>query len=305
MLGQTLNLSREPLTIVGVMPEGFRGLSGRADAFVPHTMSPRVSYARYFTSQDYFHNVIATLKPGVDRERAESELKLIATRMAAVVPPRSDGATGRGGLVVPISDARRDASVVRARTYVAVGAILVLLIAGVNLANLVSTRVAARQREFGVRLAVGASRYAVARTVGVEMGLVAIGGFALALMLSAWTRDLVVYLVPGGLVNSSNDYNPIGLRIRLPEVVDGDPDMAESVGGVGDVTYWPPDEARGPDIYQPALQFSHPFTTVMVRVSAERWRQSWFTGSSGQPMFATLRRALAEVDPNLPRYELE
>jgi predicted permease len=521
-LGQTITLSREPLTIVGVMPEGFRGLSGRAEAFVPHTMSPRISYARYFTSEDYFHNVIATVKPGVDRGQAESELKLIVARMAADVPSRSEGATDRGGLVVALSDARRDASVVRARTYVAVGAVLVLLIAGVNLANLVSTRVMARQREFGVRLAVGASRYHVARTVGLEMSLVAIAGFGLALLLSAWTRDLVMLLVPGALVNASNDYgqiasfttleingtvgivtallglatmaaasvlatrpslradlvatlksgdrgasrgpgvgervllvvqvaaslslvasaglvlksvsmldrrdpgfdadrviafsvaedlavqrpgagpllvdrllsglsgiegveavsaaqctpfgtrcarlgfwlegqaqtasnmlvtgwhrvgpdhfralkipirrgrgftpgdrrgqpqvvviseaaarrffpdrDPIGLRITLPEVIDGDPETAEIVGIAGDVTYWPLDEAPGPAIYQPALQFSHPFTTVMVRVSEQRWRRTFFA-ESGQPMFETLRRALAQIDPNLPMFD--
>jgi len=523
-IGQSLTLSREPLTVVGVMPEGFRGLSGRAEAFVPHTMSPRISYGRYFTSQDYFHNVIATLKPGIDRLQAESELQLIAARMATVVPPRSDGATARGGLVMPLADVRTNASVVRARTYVAIGSVLVLLIAGVNLANLVATRVAARQREFGVRLAVGASRFQVVRAVGVEMTLVAVGGFTAALFLAAWTRDLVVLLVPGGLVNAGNDYgqvatfatlevngavmaivavlglatmaaaglvatwpslradllstlrsggdrsatrgpglvertllvvqvaaslslvasaglvlrsvnaldgvdpgfdssrviafsvaedlavqrpgagpvlvdrllaglrevpgveaittgqctpfgsrcarlgfsvegwpeternmfvtgwhrvgpdhfgalkipvvrgraftaddrrgrapvvvisqaaarqffadrDPIGLRIKLPEEVDGDPDVAEIVGIVGDVTYWPPDEAPGPAVYQPALQFSHPFTTVMVRVSAGQWRQSLWTGRGGQPMFDTLRRALAGVDPNLPMFD--
>ena len=521
-LGQTLTVSREPLTIVGVMPEGFRGLSGRSEAFVPHTMSPRLSYARYFASQDYFHNVIATLKPGVDRQQAESELKLVAAQMIADVPPRSEDAIDRAGLVMPLADARRDASVVRARTYVAVGAILVLLIAGVNLANLVSTRVMNRQREFGVRLAVGASRYHVARTVAVEMSLVAIVGFGLALLLSAWTRDLVMLLVPGGIANASNDYgqiasftsfeingavgivtallglatmlaasvlatrpslrsdlvatlksgdrgasrgpgagervllvvqvaaslslvasaglvlksvnvlerrdpgfdpdrviafsiaedlavqrpgagavlvdrlltglngvdgieaitaaqctpfgmrcarlgfwlegqsqtaqtmfvtgwhrvgpdhfrvlripitrgrgftaddrrgrpqvvviseaaarrffpdrDPIGLRITLPEVVDGDPETAQIVGIVGDVTYWPLDEAPGPAVYQPALQFSHPFTTVMVRVSERHWRQTMF-GDSGQPMFATLGRALAGIDPNLPMFD--
>ena len=521
-LGQIITVSREPLTIVGVMPEGFRGLSGRAEAFIPHTMSPRTSYARYFTSEDYFHNVIATLKPGVDRRQAGSELQLIVARMAAEVPPRSEDATDRGGLVVPLSDARRDASVVRARTYVAVGAVLVLLIAGVNLANLVSTRVMARRREFGVRLAVGASRYHVARTVGAEMSLVAIAGFGLALLLSAWTRDLVMLLVPGGLVNASNDYgqiasftsleinrsvgivtallslvtmaaasvlatrpsrradlvaslkagdrgasrgpgagerallvaqvaasltlvasaglvlksvslldrqdpgfdasrmiafsvaedlalqrpgsgpalvdrlltgltgtegvesvsaaqctpfgsrcarlgfwlegqaqtaqtmlltgwhrvgpdhfralkipitrgrgftasdrrgqpqvvviseaaarrffpdrDPLGLRITLPEVVEGDPETAEIVGIAGDVTYWPLDEAPGPAVYQPALQFSHPFTTVMVRVTEPRWRRTLFA-DSGQPMFETLRRALGRIDPNLPMFD--
>ncbi|HET9705968.1 MAG TPA: FtsX-like permease family protein, partial [Vicinamibacterales bacterium] len=459
--------------------------------------------------------------PGVDRAQAESELKLIVGRMAAAVAPRSEGATDRGGLVVPLSDARRDAAAVRARIYVAVGAVLVLLVAGVNLANLVSTRVTARQREFGVRLAVGASRFHVARTVAVEMSLVAIAGFGLALLLSAWTRDVVLLLVPGGLVNSSNDYgqiasfstldingavgivtallglltmaaasvlatrpslradlvatlksgdraasrgpgaaertllvvqvaaslglvasaglvlksvnlldsrnpgfdadrviafsvaedlavqrpgagpvlvdrllsglrgvagveaitagqctpfgtrcarlgfwlegqpqttesmlvtgwhrvgpdhfqalkvpmvrgrgftdddrrgrppvvviseaaarrffpdrDPIGLRITLPEVVEGDPDTAEIVGIVGDVTYWPLDEAPGPAIYQPALQFSHPFTTLMVRVSEPQWRQTFFAG--GQPMFDTLRRALFRIDPNLPMFD--
>ena len=523
-VGQTIILSREPLTIVGVMPEGFRGLSGRAEAFVPHTMAPRVSYARYFTSQDYFHNVIGTLKPGVDLGQARSELTLIAGRMAAEVPPRSEDATARDGAIMPLADARRDASVVRARAYVAVGAVLVLLIAGVNLANLVSTRVAVRQREFGVRLAVGASRYQVTRTVAVEMGIVAVCGFGLALLLAAWTRDLVLLLVPSQLVNSSNDYgqiatfssleinglvgigaallglltmtaasvlatrpslrmdltaalrsggdrtssrgpgagkrvllvvqvaaslslvasaglilksvsaldrrdpgfdpervmafsvaedlavqrpgsgpllvdrllsglrgshgveaitaaqctpfgsrcarlgfwiegqpettanmlvtgwhrvgpdhfgalkipivrgrgftaddrrgrpqvvvisnaavrrffpdrDPIGLRITLPEVVDGDPETAEIVGIAGDVTYWPLDEAPGPAVYQPALQFSHPFTTVMVRVSEQQWRPSTF-GQDSQPMAESLRRALAEIDPNLPMFDL-
>jgi predicted permease len=523
-LGQTIVVSRQPLTIIGVMPEGFRGLSGRAQAFVPHTMSPRISYARYFTSEDYFHNVIATLKPGIDRAQADSELKLIAAQMAAAVPPRSENATNRAGLVVPLSDARRDSSVVRARTYVAVGAVLVLLIAGVNLANLVSSRVSTRQREFGVRLAVGASRYHVARTVAIEMAIVAVCGFGLALLLSAWTRDLVMLLVPAQLANAANDYgqiasarsfeinalvaaitallglatmaaasmlatrptlrmdvtsalrtggdrsatrgpgagerlllvvqvaaslslvasaglvlksitaldrqnpgfdpdrviafsvaedlavqrpgsgpvlvdrlliglraipgietitaaqctpfgsrcarlgfwlegqpqtaanmlvtgwhrvgpdhfralsipvvrgraftdndrrgqaqvvviseaasrqffrdrDPIGLRITLPEVVEGDPETAEIVGVVKDVTYWPLDEAPGPAIYQPALQFSHPFTTVMVRVSPQGWRQSTF-GDGGQPMFETLRRAMMTLDPNLPMFDM-
>lgn len=524
VLGQTLSLSREPLTIVGVMPEGFRGLSGRAEAFVPHTMSPRISFAEYFTSDGYFHNVIATLKPGVDPARAQSELSVIAGRMAAIVPSRSNDATDRSGFVVPLSQARTNASVVRARTYVAVGAVLVLLIAGVNLANLVSTRVGARQREFGVRLAVGAGRLDLARTVGVEMGLVALGGLALALVLAAWTKVFVLWLVPAGLASASNDYgqiasfasleidggvtavvailalltmagaslvatrtllrgdlmstlksggdrsstrgpglgervllvlqvaaslgliasaglvlksvtaldrvnpgfdddhviafsvaedlavqrpgagpllvdrlltglggvrgveaitagqctpfgsrcarlefsiegrpetianplptgwhrvgpdhfaalgipvvrgrgftsddrrgrtpvvtinqaaarryfpdqDPIGRRITLPEVIDGDPDVAEIVGVVGDVIYWPPDEAPGPDVYQPALQFSHPYTTVMVRVSAEQWRRSMPGGSSSQPIFDPLRRALAGVDPNLPMFD--
>ena len=98
------------------------------------------------------------------------------------------------------------------------------------------------------------------------------------------------------------DRDPTGLHITLPEVVDGDPETAEIVGIAGDVTYWPLDEAPGPAIYQPALQFSHPFTTVMVRVSEPQWRESMF-GDGSQPMFETLRRTMARVDPNLPMFD--
>lgn len=524
VIGRTVTLAREPLTIVGVMPEGFRGLSGRAEAFVPHTMAPRVSFDGYFTSEDYFHNVIATLRPGIDRARAEAELSFIASQIAGGIPARSENATDRSGALLPLSEARTEPSVVRARAYVAVGAVLVLLIGGVNIGNLVSTRVASGQREFGVRAALGASRLQLARTVGVEMSLVAIAGFALAMMLAAWTRDLVLWIVPVGLATSSNDYgqlasfasleigrtvtilvallglatmaaasimatrpsvrsdlvsslrssgdrsatrgpglgdralvvvqvavsltlvasaglvlqsvgeldrvdpgfspdrvlafsvaedltvqragsgpalvdrllnglgrvpgveaitvgqctpfgsrcarlgfsiegrpetgvdplvtgwhrvgpdhfralgipilrgrgftaddrrgrspvvvisqaaarrffpgeDPIGRRIVLPQVTDGDATLAEIVGIAGDVIYWPPDEAPGPDVYQPALQFSHPFTTVMVRVASERWRQSVVAADSSQPMFDTLRRALADADPNLPMFD--
>jgi putative ABC transport system permease protein len=98
------------------------------------------------------------------------------------------------------------------------------------------------------------------------------------------------------------DLDPVGRRITLPEVVEGDPETAEIIGVAGDVTYWPLDEAPGPAIYQPALQFSHPFTTVMVRVSEPQWRESMF-GDGSQPMFETLRRTMARVDPNLPMFD--
>jgi putative ABC transport system permease protein len=89
----------------------------------------------------------------------------------------------------------------------------------------------------------------------------------------------------------------------LPEVIDGDPQVAEIVGIVGDVIYWPPDEAPGPDVYQPALQFSHPYATVMVRVASERWQSATLSGDSGQPMFDSLRRAVTQIDPDLPIFD--
>jgi putative ABC transport system permease protein len=115
-------------------------------------------------------------------------------------------------------------------------------------------------------------------------------------------RPQVVIISQAAATSFFPDRDPIGLRITLPEVVAGEPESAEIVGIAGDVTYWPLDEAPGPAVYQPALQFSHPFTTVMVRVSERHWQQTFF-GDGGQPMFETLRRALAGIEPNLPMFD--
>jgi putative ABC transport system permease protein len=89
------------------------------------------------------------------------------------------------------------------------------------------------------------------------------------------------------------DQDPIGQRVRLPAVVPGDPDIAEIVGIVGNVVYWPPDEVPGPDVYQPALQFSYLFTTLMVRA----------VGDPAQAI-ASIREAMRQADPNLPLFDI-
>ena len=62
---------------------------------------------------------------------------------------------------------------------------------------------------------------------------------------------------------------------------------------MGDVVYWPPDQAPGPDVYQPALQFSYPFTTLMVRAAGDP-----------APVIAAVREAVRAADPNLPLFDV-
>jgi ABC-type antimicrobial peptide transport system permease subunit len=81
--------------------------------------------------------------------------------------------------------------------------------------------------------------------------------------------------------------------VRLPEVVPGDAEIAEIIGIVGDVVYWPIDEPPGPDVYQPALQFSQAWMTVLARVR----------GSPAQ-VLADVRAAMLNVDPNLPMFDV-
>ena len=118
-------------------------------------------------------------------------------------PPREAGTSS------PLNDARTNAQSVRARTYVVIGALLVLLIAAVNIASLIVVRIGARHREFAVRLAVGASRFRVFRAVATEITIVTLAGLAAALLLATWARDAVARSLPPGLATPANDYGQL------------------------------------------------------------------------------------------------
>ena len=164
---------------------GFRGPVRDAPiCFIRYARAPEISFADYFSSGEYFHNVVARMRKDVSLHESRAEFAAIATRIATIVPARSDGATSRSGDVVPLNDARMNAQSVRARTYVAIGAVLVLLIAAVNIASLIVVRIGARHREFAVRRAVGASRFRVFRAVATEMTIVTLAGLAAALLLA-------------------------------------------------------------------------------------------------------------------------
>jgi putative ABC transport system permease protein len=150
-------------------------------------------------------------------DQAQSELAVIAPRIASTVPPRSEGATNRGVAAVAFDEARRSPSIVRARTLAAVGSVLVLLIAAVNIATLVTARVSGRQREFAIRLAVGAGRARVFRAISLEIGLVMAGGLGAAVIAALWARDLMASVLPQALATPANDYGALasfsGMRI--------------------------------------------------------------------------------------------
>jgi putative ABC transport system permease protein len=209
ILGREIRITRQPITIVGIMPGGFQGLSARADVWLPHTLAPELSFREYFTSTEYFHTVIARLKADVTRDRARSELAVIAPRIVAAVPPRGERATNRGADILPFDEARRSPSIVRARALAAIGSLLVLVIAAVNIATLVAARVIARQREYAIRLAVGAGRARVFRAVALEIGLVMFAGFAAAVLAALWTRDVIASVLPQALAAPANDYGQL------------------------------------------------------------------------------------------------
>jgi predicted permease len=192
VLGRTLNFGNQPYTVIGVMPPQM--FSPRTvDVWFPlmrHTDNPG------WQTRDNHPGLFgwARLKKDVTVEKALSELKQIAARLAKQYP---DSNSAVSVTVTPLLE--NQVGDYRDSLNLLLGAVaLVLLIACANLANLLAARGATRAREFAVRAAVGASRWQIIRQLLIESVVLALIGGALGLGLAAWGRDLLVALSPAG-----------------------------------------------------------------------------------------------------------
>ncbi len=191
VLGRTVRINRYPVTIVGVAPPEFGGdFPGVAlDVWVPaHLAGERERDARHF-------NAIVRLKPGVSVSEANAEAATVAARLARSFPKTNQGI---GARIVPIWKAQEGASSIVAWPMAILGAacVLVLLIACANVANLLLARSAARQTEFGIRAALGASPGRLSRQLIFESLLLAAVAKLVGLPLALWLENVLIYFVP-------------------------------------------------------------------------------------------------------------
>ena len=192
MLGRTLNFAGEIYTVIGVMPPQMFS-PRKAEVWFPlkrHAIGPG------WTMRENHPGLFGwgRLKKGVSIEAARAQMKTIAANLEKAYPKSNYRVGTRLKLLLENQVGEYRASLTL--LFVAVG--VVLLIACVNLANLLAARGAARAREFAVRAAVGASRWQIIRQLLVESLVLGLAGGAIGLFLAAWSRDLIIALAPAG-----------------------------------------------------------------------------------------------------------
>jgi macrolide transport system ATP-binding/permease protein len=192
VVGRTIQLNGQPITVVGVARREFRGtiVSLVTELFVPVMMQPQLlppdrleeRGARMFI-------VLGHLRPGIDRAAATTQLQVLSTQLDA---DRPVGGTTYRAHVLPMWQSPYGAQTYMLPVILAMMGmgVLVLLVVSANVANLVLVRGLARRGELAVRLALGASRHRILRLLLVENLLLAIpgalAGVALAGILLPW-----------------------------------------------------------------------------------------------------------------------
>ena len=188
IIGKPLALNGESYTVVGVMPPHFQFPSREVDMWVPIAFNAREAANR---GRHYLESV-ARLKPGITLEQARADMNDIATKLQQQYP---DTNTGIGAVVIPLHE--QVVGDIKPALLVLLGAVgLVLLIACVNVANLLLARAAAREKEIAIRLALGGRRFRLVRQFMTESVLMAAIGGVVGLLLAMSGVNLLRAFIP-------------------------------------------------------------------------------------------------------------
>lgn len=206
VVGRTFIMNGKPLKVVGVMPPRFAfPRASEVPSYLGFTVKPDVWVPRAHTADDRADRgnrvafLVGKLKPGVSPAAAEQELNAICTRIAEEVHARSKGWSVR---LVPIAQQLNQGLRPILLVLWAAGG-MVLLIACVNVANLLLARSASRQKEIAVRTAMGAGRRSLVGQLLLESGLLSLLGGALGIFLAWALLKLCAANIPPGLVGAA------------------------------------------------------------------------------------------------------
>jgi putative ABC transport system permease protein len=196
IVGSTMTLDKRPFTVVGIMPADFRDpfFASTAQVWIPVRQDPIFGKLMKFRAGGLL-GVVARLKPGVGREQAQTEMKAIVARLAKVFPAADAELTVR---IEPLQQAI--VGNVETELVVLLGAVgMVLLIACVNIANLLLARATARGKEMGIRLAIGAGRGRILRQLLTESALLGLLGGVAGVLLAYGGVQALISILPADL----------------------------------------------------------------------------------------------------------
>jgi len=223
-VGSTLRVNDRPHTVVGVAPEGFSGISAliAPEVWLPTGVFGQIAAAFGDAGirdlnhpKNYTLNVLARLQPGLTIETAKPRLPVLEQRLTALQPPDAQG-TRELQVTVPSkfsisTSPENDGPVTLIGTLLLAMAGVVLLIASLNLANMLLARGTARAREMAVRLALGATRLQIVRQLLTEGLLLALLGGVAGVLLAYWSNTLLEHSFVA-LLSSMNFSLAGGLR---------------------------------------------------------------------------------------------
>jgi putative ABC transport system permease protein len=210
VVGRAIRIDGEPVTIVGVMPATFSFPAAETEMWVPmaFTADERTRLGSHYLVG------IGRLKPDVTLDRARADINTVAARIAQNNP---DSSAGWDVLVFPLQEyfVRN----VKPALLLLLGAVaLVLLIACVNVANLLLVRGAARRKELAIRAAIGASRPRLVQQLLVEQIALAAVSALVGLLLAGWLLRALLSLLPNALPRQGDialDARVLGFALLL------------------------------------------------------------------------------------------
>ena len=269
IIGKPMIFDARPYTVIGIAPRGFRGtitFFSSEQVWIPTSMKDQVlgGKAKDFFNERRFLGVgtVGRLKPGLEMSAAEASLKTMAIHLETEFPKDN---SGRSVALSPLADAavgvndHKRIALAGAMMMSVVG--LVLLIACVNLANLLLAQGARRQKEISLRAALGAGRTRIVRQMLTESLLLSLAGGAVGLAFAYAGRSILWSFRPPFIDQSGIDLSldshvllfTLGIAILtgfifglVPAVKASRPDLIETLksGGRGGTMGWRRDPLR-------------------------------------------------------------